>query len=429
MNKIVMPHGDLLVAPEAAAWVGTLLNQMAAPEFAQEFTQKVNDERMDNVGFWTEFAGTRYEALRPYKVSDGVLTIPVKGMLLKGFPFAWGGIATGYEYVEAAVLRGVSDSEVREIVLDVNSPGGTVAGCFDCVDTIYEARGTKPIRAAANEAAYSAAYAIASAADDITVARTGGVGSIGVYSAHMDISAMLANEGVTITQVFKGERKADGQPFAPLSDAAKASMEARCAALHQIFVSTVARNRGMDEETVANTESATFMAHEAVENGLADAVGPLGKMSASADHSSDEDETMSKENTSVTQAEHDSAVATATAAGTEAGKAAGRAEERARIASIMDSEEAKTRPVAAQNVAMKSDMSVEDATAFLAGMPEEAKADAPNGNTETGAGFDAAMNGTGNPDLGADPNAETGASEMSVSDGIFASAGLAPASA
>ncbi|TOL42864.1 serine peptidase, partial [Vibrio parahaemolyticus] len=70
------------------------------------------------------------------------------------------------------------------ICLDIDSPGGEVAGCFDLVDLIYELRGKKPIYAILSENAYSAAYAIASAADKIYVPRTGGVGSVGVIVIH-----------------------------------------------------------------------------------------------------------------------------------------------------------------------------------------------------------------------------------------------------
>ena len=123
MTEFTIPSGDLLVAPEHAQWAENLLNHLASPGFAQTFTQKVNlstDE--DDDDFWAYVP-----SLRPYRVDNGVLTIPVQGMLLNGFPYQFGGMATGYDYIERAVARGVQDSAVREIVFDINSPGGTVA--------------------------------------------------------------------------------------------------------------------------------------------------------------------------------------------------------------------------------------------------------------------------------------------------------------
>ncbi|MFU1607312.1 S49 family peptidase [Sulfitobacter pontiacus] len=397
MNDFTPPHGDLLIAQEAHGWVESLLAKLNSAEFASDFTQKVRImDDADSDDFFFLGSGS----LRPYNVSKGVLTIPVKGMLMAGLTFALGNMATGYEYITAAVERGAADPEVKEIVLDVNSPGGTVPGCFDCADAIFGVRGHKPIRAVANEAAYSAAYAIASSADSIQVARTGGVGSIGVMTAHMDMSAALEARGVKVTSITAGKHKDDGAPFKPLSDHAKKHMQDRVEAIHTIFVSTVARNRDMDEQAVRDTEAATFMAQEAVELGLADTVGPLGKTSATADPSTDnnEDEDMTTKTTSVDLAEHEAAVASATATATTAGAA----DERVRVAAIMDSEEAKTRPTAARHIALNSDMTAEAASKFLAGIPEEAKAadTSTPAPADPGQQFNAAMQ-NGNPELGA----------------------------
>jgi signal peptide peptidase SppA len=427
MTDFVMPHGDLLVAPESQEWIESLLATMAEPNFMERFNRKGTSEPSVSAGddFWTEVKGTWRESLRPYTVNDGVLTIPVKGMLLKGLPYALGGYATGYEYITAAVERGVGDRQVGEIVLDINSPGGTVAGCFDCSDVVFAARGAKPIRAMANESAYSAAYAIASAADDITVARTGGVGSIGVIAAHMEVSSRLEQQGIKVTPVYAGKQKIDGQPYVPLSDEAKARMQERTDALYDIFVSTVARNRGLDEQTVRDTEAATFMAPQAVENGLADAVGTLDSLSANADPSNNDDE--DEEMSTVEQAVHDAAVAQATTDGNTAGKMTGATDERARVSTIMDSEEAKTRPAAARHVALNSNMSAEEASTFLTGLPEETPQVDPNANN--GNSFADEMSNGNNPNLGADDGNGDGngnQSEMSVADKIFASAGHAP---
>lgn len=424
MSDKFLIHGDLLVSAEHASVVVSLLQRLE-DAVGQSDLQIVEGgpEHAASGDFWTEYQGTSLARLRPYNVRGGKAMVPVKGMLLKGFPFAFGGIATGYEYIEAAVLRAAADPDVDEIVLDIDSPGGTVAGCFDCADAIYGARGSKPITAYANESAYSAAYAIASAADTISVARTGGVGSIGVIMQHMDVSKMLESYGVTVTLIYAGDRKADGNPYEALSDEVKARFQARTDALYEIFVSTVARNRDMDEQAVRDTEAATFMPQKAVEIGLADSVGPLGSLSANADQSNDDgDEQMSKENLSVTQADHEAAIAAATKDATEAATVAGAQAERARIAAIMDSEEAKTHPAAARHVALNTDMTAEAAAAFLAGLPEEKTEAATSTGTSS---FETAMNSGDNPNLGA----ETGENEeeMSVSDKIFASAGFGPA--
>ncbi len=212
---------------------------------------------------------------RPYVVSNGILTIPVRGVLLNDFPYQYGTWATGYGYIAKAMERGLADSDVKGIALIINSPGGEVAGNFDLVDAIFASRGSKPIRAFAAEAAYSAAYSIASAADSISLPRTGGVGSIGVVTSHLDLSKAYDEIGFKVTFIFAGAHKVDGNAYEPLPAAVKTRIQERIDALYDVFVSTVARNRGLDEQAVRDTEALTFMASEALAKGLADQVGSL----------------------------------------------------------------------------------------------------------------------------------------------------------
>lgn len=412
MSKLKMPHGDLLVAPQSMGWVNSIFEQIASSEAAQDFNQKVSAAASDE-DFW----GEDYARFRPYNVENGVLTVSVQGVLVNKFPYAFGGLLTGYEYVESAVARGVADPEVREIVLDIDSPGGLVAGCFECADAIYGARGTKPIKAIANDSAYSAAYALASSADSITVTRTGGVGSIGVIVAHVSMSAALEKAGYKVTLIHAGAEKADGHPAIPLSDRAKTKMQERVNALYDIFVSTVARNRGLDEQAVRNTEAATFMAREAIEIGLADTLGDLDSLSAYADPSNKEDYPMSKNDTSaVEQAATEEALATATAAATQAAVAEAAAEaanaERARIAAILDSEEAASRPNLARRIALKTDLAPEAALELLGGAAEETKEEKAAGTSS----FEALMDAAKHPELGADAGADVDPDEAFLAE-------------
>jgi len=84
----------------------------------------------DDQNFWPK-ADSWMAQFRPYKVKDGILTIPVKGVLVANFPYTFFGWVTGYEYIAKAWERGMGDPEVRGIALDVNSPGGDVSKNFD----------------------------------------------------------------------------------------------------------------------------------------------------------------------------------------------------------------------------------------------------------------------------------------------------------
>ena len=428
MFNFVPPSGDFLLSEEATGWVERLFAQLESPEFAAEFareTKLMEDADEDDFMF---FNGS---SLRPYNVVDGTLIVPVRGMLMAGLPYALGSMATGYEYITAAVATGARDPQVDDILLRVNSPGGTVPGCFDCADSIFNLRGTKPIRAIADEAAYSAGYAIASSADSLQVARTGGVGSIGARTTHRDFSAALSQRGIKETTIISGKHKNDGDPAQPLSDQARAHMQARIDHINDVFVSTVARNRDMDEQAVRDTQAASYMAHEAVELGLADTVGPLGTMSAKADPTNEnlnEDENMTtpKNPDTVTLAERDAAVAEATKLAV--------AEAMTRTRSILDSEEGVKRPKQARHVALNTDWTLEVATAFLKDCAEEgaapalasdgdeaataaaAAAAAEKAKTEAAAAaaaFAAGMNGN-NPDLGAGDDSGGGSEDDEV---------------
>jgi capsid assembly protease len=208
-----------------------------------------------------------------YDVAAGVAVIPICGTLVQksGSLRPYSGM-TGYDGIRQNFLTALADPEVEAIALDIDSPGGEVAGCFDLVDTIYQARGEKPIWAILDEGAYSAAYAIASAADRITVPRTGGTGSIGCIWMHVDWSRALSEQGLAVTLITYGDRKADGHPEIPLSKEAKARFQSDITTMGELFVETVARNRKLPAAKVRGMEALTYLGAQGVDVGLADEI-------------------------------------------------------------------------------------------------------------------------------------------------------------
>lgn len=208
-----------------------------------------------------------------YDVIEGIAVIPVQGTLVQklGTLRPYSGM-TGYDGIRASFLTAMNDDAVKGICFDIDSPGGEVAGCFDLVDEIYAARGAKPIWSILSENAYSAAYALASAADRIIVPRTGGVGSIGVIVMHVDWSQRIKSDGVQVTIITFGSRKAESNPYEALSEEAKKAIQSDVDEMGRLFVSTVSRNRGIAERTIRDTEAACFLAADGVQLGLADQV-------------------------------------------------------------------------------------------------------------------------------------------------------------
>lgn len=242
-------------------------------------TERLGITRIDGAGAWYDddepFTRKGRQADSGYDLVDGIAIIPIQGTLVQklGTLRPWSGM-TGYDGIRQSFITAVNDAEVKGICLDIDSPGGEVAGCFDLADEIYAARGVKPIRAILTESAYSAAYAIASAADHISVPRTGGVGSIGVILMHVDWSQKLEKDGVKVTIVTFGDRKGETSPMIPLSDQAREGLQAEIDEIGALFVSTVARNRRISADVVLNTQAGVYLAAEGISLGLADVVTP-----------------------------------------------------------------------------------------------------------------------------------------------------------
>lgn len=180
---------------------------------------------------------------------------------------------TSYASISAQINAAINDPNVDAVLLDIDSPGGEAGGAFDLADEIVSARSIKPIWAVANDDAFSAAYAIACSAERIYLTRTGGVGSIGVIALHVDQTQRDALDGYRYTAIYAGDRKNDLSPHLPLSNEASTALQTEVDRLYEMFVSTVATNRGLDAQAVRDTQAGLFYAGDAIEAGFADAIG------------------------------------------------------------------------------------------------------------------------------------------------------------
>jgi signal peptide peptidase SppA len=214
---------------------------------------------------------------KPYAVtSEGIAVISIVGSLVKrvsGLDAISG--LTSYEQIETEFLDAATDPAIKGILLDIDSPGGEAAGVFDLSDQIYQARTLKPVWAMANEMAFSAAYALGSAAEHIWVSRTSGVGSVGVLAVHLDTSGADQKAGLKYSTIFAGDRKTDFDSHAPLSEEAKSTLQDEVNRVYDIFVETVSRNRNLSADQVRKTEAALFWGEQGLQVGLADKIGTL----------------------------------------------------------------------------------------------------------------------------------------------------------
>ncbi|MFM5536996.1 S49 family peptidase [Aeromonas veronii] len=206
-----------------------------------------------------------------YRV-EGLAVIPLHGILVarRGHIDNACTELTSYEWARAQIATALADERVKEIVLDINSGGGHAVGCKELADYIFSKRTVKPITALVNFSAYSAAYFIAAACRKVVVSETGGCGSVGVIMEHMEVSKWEQEVGLKFTTFYRGDRKKDGTPHEPLSDGAMAAINHRMDQAYDLFISSVARYRGLSVEQVKATEATLYSGEEAVNNGLAD---------------------------------------------------------------------------------------------------------------------------------------------------------------
>lgn len=207
-----------------------------------------------------------------------IAVIPLYGVMaqrLNMMSAMSGGTST--EMFAKALREQVNNPQVKAVIIDVDSPGGSVYGTDELASEIYAMRGSKPIVAVSNSLMASAAYYSMSQADEVIVTPGGEVGSIGVIAMHVDQSEYNAKEGIKPTIVTFGKYKAEGNPHEPLNDEALANLQAQVDRYGNMFLKAVARGRGVSVETVRSKygQGRVFGAQEAVSLGMADRVATL----------------------------------------------------------------------------------------------------------------------------------------------------------
>ena len=237
-----------------------------------------------------DWAGTKNEpvyAMTPMQGRKGkVHLLRLHGTIMpRGGMMARMSGGASLEMFQKAFSEAANDANASAIVIDVDSPGGMVSQVPETAAMVRAARRSgRPIIAVANSLAASAAYWIASAADEIVVTPSGRVGSIGVYTMHDNLSAALEKAGIQRSVISAGPRKTEGLPFAPLGKEALSALHADIASTYNMFVQDVASGRGVDVEVVrADPEQSdahfgggrSYRAQEAVRLGMADRVATL----------------------------------------------------------------------------------------------------------------------------------------------------------
>ncbi len=161
---------------------------------------------------------------KPFAFANGVAIIPIHGLLINRLSWSYS-FVTGYNFIRSQRNAALADDDVELIVYDVNSQGGLASGCAELAREMFDTRDQKPSLAVVDARCYSAAYFLASAASRLVVTPSGGVGSIGCMSMHIDYSGALENEGLKVSFIIAGDQKTDGNPYESLSTRARATIQ------------------------------------------------------------------------------------------------------------------------------------------------------------------------------------------------------------
>ena len=212
-----------------------------------------------------------------YERVGDVGVIKISGSLIPGEAgfLRYFGI-TGYGDIKAAVLEGIADKGAKSLMIYSDSGGGSVAGVEDAEAFIRSASMVKPMNAF-SEFSASAAYWLTSAAGHITAASTSINGSLGVIRVVTEYSKAFEKEGITKTVMRAGRYKALGNPYEPLSEDGKAEIQAKLDDLYQLFMGTVARNRGTTAIIADQVmgQGREFLGKRGLDAGLVDTIGDL----------------------------------------------------------------------------------------------------------------------------------------------------------
>lgn len=330
---------------------------------AEEYRAILNGESEFNPEALEAYRAKQSQTGERLTVRNGVGILKVQGPLLKRATwFAEVCGMTSYEVLRRDLQAALDDPSVKSIMLAIDSPGGEANGCDELATAIFEARGVKPITAYVSGMAASGGYWIASAADRVVVSELAILGSIGVVLGVEDKTAAEERRGVRNIQFVSSQ--SPGKRPDPTTDQGRTQIQTMVDDLAEVFISAVARNRGVSTEDVISKFGAggVKIGAKAVAAGMADEVGQFEAVLASV---------VKRGSGRTNQGVFIMSDETKNGPSAEEIKAAAATDAKTRIKAITASDDGKMLPKLAEHLAFDTDL---DASA-AAGILKVAKAD------------------------------------------------------
>jgi ClpP class serine protease len=203
----------------------------------------------------------------------GVAVIPICGTLVQklGSLRPYSGM-TGYDGIRQAFLTAMEDPDISGICLDIRPAARSPDVSIWLMSFTAPGEKAYPCHSDGKRLFRCVCHCQRSGPDFCSAHRRRGF--CGVITMHLDWTQRIKDDGLKVTIITYGSRKAEGSPLRELSDEALAAIQQDINTMGELFVNTVARNRGISAKVIKSTQAACFMAADGVEIGLADEVCP-----------------------------------------------------------------------------------------------------------------------------------------------------------
>lgn len=214
---------------------------------------------------------TKVEPPKPYTVVDGIAVYKVFGPLITNGDW-WSRYLgyTAYDDFREGVVEAVNDPDVKEVLLFIGSPGGSVFGIADASEALSKVAKVKPLYVYSQKTVASAAYWLASNAVELIASPESEWGSVGVVVTHFSYEGMMEKEGVKATIIKSGELKGVGGPYKDLTEKEITYIQTQVDQYNDLFQEQIRVRRPSVRLSAMKGE--TYIGSEALRMGLIDAV-------------------------------------------------------------------------------------------------------------------------------------------------------------
>ena len=218
-------------------------------------------------GIVSLFVGTDAAVL-----SGNVAMIPIKGVIANGGSDFFGRDAVSSDDIAESIEKAGGNSEIRAIIFEIDSPGGSPVASEEIVRAIKNVN--KTTVAWIRETGASGAYWVASATDYIVASSLSITGSVGVISSYIEFAGLIERYNMSYQRLVAGDYKDIGDPFKRMNADEKKVFQDKINRIHEYFISDVAKNRKLSKENAKEISTAMFyLGSEAKELGLVDEIG------------------------------------------------------------------------------------------------------------------------------------------------------------